>query len=336
MTNAAIPAAVQEEIKPRKLKAAATAAAAARAVNKDAAVPKQRHAVTGCGSGRIRLVGALANALMTVYIYAEYLRRIHWRSFGRLIALEEATSQRLVDYLYMWDLDASFEHLRSFTFSEAMFHNLEIFTLVGTPVAFIYFNAERRRVRWLQAFVADSKLDCEQAHFMSQVLELYYWLVSIAFVFVLLLAPFHLGNPRGHYLFAGGAFSFGFGSICTYLWVSKDFSAIAEATGDASKVAWASRVDRWVRPTLKTVAWLHVVAFVAALLKAEDLADDRKALLFGVLETLTVLGYQAFVAVFAVDDEAMRQCTTVDDSKLVAAPQAPLLNEDATKPDATK
>lgn len=251
----------------------------------------------------LRLVAALANTLMAVYVYVTYLARLQWRRFGRL-GLEATMSERLMDYLWFWELETAFEHLRIFTFSDAMLYNLEIYLLVGIPVSIVYFRLEWDRVRWLQALLQE-KLPVEEAARPERWLEAYLHTITLTFVFVLLLAPFHLEVPRAHYCCAGAAFFFGFVSICLYLAAPVDFDALsrsAAAAGDTDLQAWAWRVQHRVRPVLKFVLWLHLAAMGAAVWKAEGLGDDRKALVFGILETAVVLGYQFFQGVFAVDD----------------------------------
>lgn len=62
---------------------------------------------------------------------------------------------------------------------------------------------------------------------------------------------------------------------------------------------------RWVRPCVKVVLVVHLMAVVAGAWKAENLGNDTKALLFGIVETAVVLGYQVFMGAMVVDDLMM-------------------------------
>jgi hypothetical protein len=216
--------------------------------------------------------------------------------------------RRLVDYLRHGEIDPVFDYLRPFTFSDAMLQNLNVFILIGTPVALVYFILEFRRIRWLQTLVRQL-MPSENGKRSSSWLEAYLWTVSASFVFVLLLSIFHIDLPRGHYIVAGCAFSCCLASICMYLYATLDLAALVDRHVEKDLMnrrydfsLWASRVQTWVRPTLKFVVLLHVAAFVAGIWKIQRLEDQRAALLFGVLETAVIFGYQIFLAAFAVDD----------------------------------
>lgn len=77
---------------------------------------------------------------------------------------------------------------------------------------------------------------------------------------------------------------------------------VANASSESEFSQWASRVQTLVRPTLKFVVLLHIAAFIAGIWKIQRLEDNRAAVVFGVLETSVVFGYQVFLAVFALDD----------------------------------
>ncbi|CAK0881820.1 unnamed protein product, partial [Prorocentrum cordatum] len=64
-------------------------------------------------------------------------------------------SDRLSDYLRRLDFDPAFEYLRGFTFSEAMLGYLNLYLLVGAPVAVVLAVLEHGRVRWLQALAVE-------------------------------------------------------------------------------------------------------------------------------------------------------------------------------------
>eukprot|EP00419_Tripos_fusus_P033169 CAMPEP_0172762616 /NCGR_PEP_ID=MMETSP1074-20121228/173834_1 /TAXON_ID=2916 /ORGANISM="Ceratium fusus, Strain PA161109" /LENGTH=283 /DNA_ID=CAMNT_0013597041 /DNA_START=55 /DNA_END=906 /DNA_ORIENTATION=- len=237
--------------------------------------------------------------MMVLYIYGTYLLQYEWASFS---VHEKAFTHRLVDYVWRWELDIVFEHLKAFTFSEAMLHNLDLYLAVGAPVAVLYFWLERNRIRWLQGFVQQGNLPVEKARLLTWGLELYLWMVFADYIFILLLVPFHLGLPRAHYVCAGCAFTLGIVSLSAYLWVSAELVAMAKVSGDVVRNTWALRAQNRVRPALKLFVLLHFITCGAAYWKVENLGSDGKALLFGVLETLVILSYQGAHVVFALDD----------------------------------
>jgi hypothetical protein len=257
------------------------------------------------GHGVVRVSAALANSTLVLYVYIGHMWGFELSSF-----CSAGNPRRLVDYLRQGEIDPVFDYLRPFTFSDAMLQNLNAFMLIGTPVAVVYFILECRRIRWLQTLVRQLA-PSEDGKRASSWLEAYLWTVSASFFFVLMLAYFHIEMPRGHYIVAGCAFSCCLASICMYLYATFDLSALVDKTVEndimngSSKFdysSWASRVQTWVRPTLKCVVLLHVAAMVAGIWKIQRLEDKRAALLFGVLETAVIFGYQVFLAAFAVDD----------------------------------
>lgn len=248
--------------------------------------------------GMLRLAATFANTSMVLYVYAAHLMGVEWGQFGRL-KISKGEVQSLREYLRLWDLDPAFEHLRLFTFSEAMLENLKVYVAVGTPVAVVIFALERDRIRWLQGLLLES-LPQGQAGRAKRWLELYLWALGLTLLFILSIGPFHLELPRAHYLCTACALTCGSASMGLYLGAPVDLSAVAAAAGEDIG-AWTLR-QRWVRPVLKLVLGLHVVALMAGAWKAHNLQDDCAALLFGVLETALILGYQLFQGVFVVDD----------------------------------
>jgi len=253
--------------------------------------------------GRARLLATLSNSAMVLYIYIAHLIELEWEQFGRSNAvLDAGKSHRLWDYIRA-DLDAAFEHLRLLTFSDAMLRHLHVYLVVGTPVALVLFVLERDRIRWLQA-LAEARLPPQEAARASWWLRLYLQVVSVMLVLILAIAPFHLGLPRMHYLIAGSALCLGLVSVCAYLNALHILDALlaqdSEQNGELA--AWTWRVRHCVRPALKFIVVIHVLAGISAVVKAESLGDDRSALAFGIMETLVVLGYQLYQGVFIVDD----------------------------------
>lgn len=271
--------------------------------------------------GRVRLVATLSNTAMVLYIYVAHLLELEWEHFGRWRVLGDGESQRLWDYVRAFDLEVAFEHLRLLTFSDAMLQNLHVYLIVGTPVAIVLFVLERDRVRWLQA-LAEARLPVEEAGRASWWLRVYLQAVSLMLILTLAIAPFHLGLPRAHYLAAGSALCLGMVSVCAYLTALRILDALMAQDGeqDGELVAWTWRTRHCVRPALMLVVVIHALAFIAAVVKAESLGDDRSALAFGILETLVVLGYQLYQGVFVVDDMMVGR-------EALEAPSVPKLKE---------
>lgn len=251
------------------------------------------------GHGLIRVVAALVNSAMCIYIYASYLWEFGWDR-----PLSAGHSQRLTDYLQLGELDPAFERLRGLTFSEAMLSKLDIYMLIGTPVGLVFFVLERNRIRWLQKIVKQS-LPGSRPERAEQWLEAYLWTLSAGLICVLLLAPLHLELPRAHYLCALFALGFLCTSVCIYLLAPIDFSTLAaraDTDRDGEFAVWVLWLQQLVWPVLKVVLWLNVILFVAGLWKIHQLGDKLAALTFGVFETVVIVGFQLMMAVFAVDD----------------------------------
>lgn len=250
--------------------------------------------------GPARLAATLSNTAMVLYIYVAHLLELEWERFGNLRGLAPGESPRLWDYLRIQELDTAFEHLRLLTFSDAMLRYLDVYLIVGTPVAVMLYVLERDRIQWLEA-LAQARLPAREAGRASWWLHFYRRVVSVMLLLILAIAPFHLGLPRLHYSVTACALSAGMLSIYAYL-TALQILDVESCEGEDELAIWTRRARCWVRPALKLVISLHVLAFAAAVLKAESLGDDRSALAFGILETLVVLGYQLYQGVFIVDD----------------------------------
>eukprot|EP00405_Crypthecodinium_cohnii_P018154 CAMPEP_0206459424 /NCGR_PEP_ID=MMETSP0324_2-20121206/24164_1 /ASSEMBLY_ACC=CAM_ASM_000836 /TAXON_ID=2866 /ORGANISM="Crypthecodinium cohnii, Strain Seligo" /LENGTH=323 /DNA_ID=CAMNT_0053930965 /DNA_START=140 /DNA_END=1111 /DNA_ORIENTATION=+ len=252
---------------------------------------------------RARLAAAITNSLMVTYVYAAHLSGLDWNRFGNFRAIAEGDLQTVRDYLKTWDLDPVFNHLRLFTFSEAMLENLEVYMIVGTPVALSLFFLELQRTRWLDEVIGRA-LPGAGSSWMRMLLNAYMASFGITLSFILAIGPFHLELPRAHYICAFLAIGFGCFSLILYLLATKDLNPLL-ASGDVEAMAWAAQTHDIVRPVLKCVAALHILVFVSATWKAESLADDRAALAFGIVETSLVLAYQVFGGIFFMDDMLM-------------------------------
>lgn len=253
------------------------------------------------GHGVLRVLAALSNSAMVLYVYATHLWEFEW---GRLA--NAGQSRRLADYIWLWELEPAFEYLRVLSFSDAMLTKLNIYMLVGTPVGVVFFILERSRIRWLQRLVAQCPSSCRTKH-AAIWLEAYLWTLSAGLLSVLLLSVCHLDLPRAHYLCAACAFGSCFASVCIYLFAPIDFSALAAqvepaADHDGDFAIWVSWLQKLVWPALKVVLVLHLAALVAGFWKISRLEDRVAALIFGIVETSVIVGYQFFLAVFAVDD----------------------------------
>jgi len=181
-----------------------------------------------------------------------------------------------------------------------MLQHIAVYLVVGTPVAITLLALERSRVRWLQGLMA-RRLGASGAARSVWWLEWYLRTVTVMLVLILMIGPCHLELPFAHYLCAGSALFCGALGMSLYLVATSDLEALADAE-DQQLLAWTGRQRRCVRPVLKAVLLLHVLAGAAGAWKSESLGDDGSALLFGVLETSLILGYQLFQAVFVVDD----------------------------------
>lgn len=261
--------------------------------------------VAGQIPGRVwaRIAAALGNTLMVLYVYLSYLaNEVQWGDFGRSRAVEMGQSQSLRDYIPA-DVEPALEHLRSFTFSEAMFMNLGVYCVVGTPVAITLIFLERSRIGWLKSLLHES-LPSEQAVRAGRWLDTYLTSFSITLTFIMLIGPFHLGWPFMHYLCAVCAIGTGCASILLYLNTPVDLEVLAKGSDAA---VWYAQTQRSVRPVLLFVLSLHVLTLASAVWKSERLGDDWVALVFGVFETMLVVGYQLFQGVFVWDDMMVAQ-----------------------------
>merc|ERR1719379_2715592 len=127
-----------------------------------------------------------------------------------------------------------------------------------------------------------------------------------------MLVVFHLELPCLHYMCAGLSFGAAFSSICIYVSAPIDFEFLAKQADSTMKVqaqgqdagfrTWTSQQHKYLWPVLRLALGLHFAALAAGMLKMQRLDDNRIALMFGIFETAVILGYQLFLASFAVDD----------------------------------
>jgi hypothetical protein len=267
----------------------------------------------------IRLMACVANTLMLVFIYGDHIFNKEYAKFSHFLGLDVSQdmptgapagiSPRLVEQLWHGQFDVAFDCLGALTFSESMLSHLDLYVMVGLPVAIIYILCERDRVRWLQGLIAQHQLDDKRDDAIWR-LECYLWCLATCFVFVVGLYPFPLTLPLAHYLVAAGAFAFGSCSIYLYVSLPVDWEGIANGAQamlgqEGGFQSWAWRQRYVVRPVLLSILALHLVTLGIGMLKVEDLYHNSYAVLFGVFETLVVLAYQLFVGCYMVDDVMM-------------------------------
>jgi len=77
--------------------------------------------------------------------------------------------------------------------------------------------------------------------------------------------------------------------------------------GDDDLAAWTAKTRRWVLPVMKSVLGLTAICVLSAAWKCERLGDDTRSLLFGVLETMVLIGYEFVLGSFIVDDNSVRK-----------------------------
>eukprot|EP00933_Yihiella_yeosuensis_P027336 TRINITY_DN21209_c0_g1_i1.p1 TRINITY_DN21209_c0_g1~~TRINITY_DN21209_c0_g1_i1.p1 ORF type:complete len:357 (-),score=65.68 TRINITY_DN21209_c0_g1_i1:167-1237(-) len=278
-----------------------------------------------------RVAAAFVNTAMCLYVYAVHLLQIDWRRFGHLRTLEEGQSPNVFDYFVSGDLETAFDMLRIFTFSDAILQNLDLYMMVGTPVAIALFTLEKDRVRWLQSLFREA-LPEETAAEVVQQLQIYFYCISVTLVLILLIGPLHLDRPIPHYLCAGAAMSAGCTSITLYLTIPTDLPASGGEgkRSDAWRelMAWSKHTKNTVRPILKIALFCHVAVVVVGGLKASSLGDDYRALAFGIVETAVVIAYQAFQMAFVYEDFLIDAKAT----KPTATPSATLLIDTVKTP----
>ncbi|CAK0811101.1 unnamed protein product [Prorocentrum cordatum] len=250
--------------------------------------------------GYARIAASVSNAAMIWYIYGFYLLSIDWGLFGQLQHLQHGESPRMTDYIWARNFDAAFKHLRLFSFSAAMLPSLDVYLFLGVPGSVVHLVLERDRVTWLQSFLK-LRTPCCSAHRAARWLEMYYWSLVLGSLSFLMLARVHIDMSWPHYFCSASGLLFTTTALCLYL-VMPFQVALVGADGCSE---WLAQAKRWVFPSLWLVLGLTAMCFASALWKCERLGDDRPSLVFGVLETITITGYQLVLGVFVVDDRMM-------------------------------
>lgn len=220
------------------------------------------------------------------YIYLEYLLHLDWRDFG-----QPRTTRRLLDSLD--DMDTAFALLGKYTFSEAMLTKIPLYMLIGVPVAVVLLVLERDRVRWLQQRVTGT-LPAEEAQRTVHRLEAYLRLVIAMLGCILALGPLHLELPWLHY-------------PCALLAILCGFCALGV---QLSLPVSASGLSPRARSTVGLIFAFHFAALAAGHWKASGLGDDVRALCFGVVETLLVLLYQLWMALYTTEELQMYEAVS--------------------------
>jgi len=261
--------------------------------------------------GRCRLLACTANVVMIVGMYLEYLWAAEWEKIPS--HCENRNQLPWLDFANCY---------HRYTFSHAMLRgqNIFVFGVVGIFAALGYIMVEANRVRQFQTLLESYSINIVAADRQDQrlavsrvlrILPVYANLMTVAFVGVLLLAPFHLGRPTLHYATTGLAAGSMFLGVCMYvsmpLGKAVGLSHADEAldmTGDSLRLRqWAQR-HRLLRNWSGILVALHIALPAAALLHHFAWVD-MTGRLFGGIEVLTILSYQFFVGYLAGDDFAL-------------------------------
>jgi len=269
-------------------------------------------------NGRCRLLACTANIFMIMGIYLEYLWAAEWDKIPS--HCEDRKQLPWLDFVNCY---------HRYTFSHSMLRgqNVFVFGVVGMFVSVCYVLVELNRVRHLHSLLkchlvsigtADKQDQSQAVSRVLQILPVYSFLMTVAFIAVLLLAPFHLDRPVGHYAATGVTAGSMFMGICMYVsmplgkavGLSHTEEAV-ELTGPSLQLRlWAQRhqlLRNWsgiivaVHIALPALATLHHFAWI-----------DVTGRLFGAAEVLAILSYQFFVGYLASDDFAMQSADLQD------------------------
>lgn len=307
-------------------------------IQKLALKPAYGSAWIGC----CRLLACTANVVMIIGMYLEYLWAAEWEEIP-----PHCDNRNQLPWLDF----ANCYH--RYTFSHAMVRgqNIFIFGVVGIFAAASYITVEASRVRGLRTLLESylSTVDAadrqDQHHAASKVLRIlpvYVNLMTVAFVGVLLLAPFHLGRPMLHYATTGLACGSMFLGVCMYIsmplgkavGLSHEDERLELAGVNLLLRQWAQRhrlLQNWscilvaLHIALPTAAALHHFAWV-----------DVTGRLFGGIEVLTILSYQFFVGYLASDDFALESTDLQEPcGSDVTLPKGHSSRKEASKPKPT-
>lgn len=250
-----------------------------------------------------RYIAVGVNTLMVLSFYLEYL----WAQEYPELA-EYCSDREALDILQRMNCS------RRYTFSDSMVRgwNLEVFAAVGVCVASCYVILEHDRLQHLQELLSAELARKEEAHEASDkgaavkrsmlCLRAYALCVHTACISVLLLAPCSLHRPVLHYASTGLVVGLFASALCFYALMPLQAAAgdMTETADGHSLAAWAQRHRRML-PTIYAIIALH---FVLAASGAASLhfQTDMYSILFGLLEVMQILAYQAFIMQFAVDD----------------------------------
>eukprot|EP00930_Biecheleria_cincta_P050206 TRINITY_DN35387_c0_g1_i1.p1 TRINITY_DN35387_c0_g1~~TRINITY_DN35387_c0_g1_i1.p1 ORF type:complete len:326 (+),score=39.25 TRINITY_DN35387_c0_g1_i1:130-978(+) len=258
---------------------------------------------------------------MIVGMYLEYLWAADWQAIP-----EHCESRSSLPWLDFCDC------YHRYTFSHAMLRgqNLTVFGCIGTGVALCFLVVEHQRVQRLRLLLrarvegmgADSSDAASSgAKYALRCLPVYSFLMTVAFLGVLLLVPFHLERPRLHYLCAASVAGCMLVGVCIYATMPLQQAAGWSGTGpeaamivrDSSAdggtsdelLKWAQRHQLYRKIACFVVAWHIILPATTAIHHFAWI--DATGRLFGACEVLTILSYQIFVAFFAIDDFAVRE-----------------------------
>jgi hypothetical protein len=263
--------------------------------------------------GCFRLLGCFINIGMILGMYLEYLWAADWEPIpahcenrGKLPWLDFANC------------------FHRYTFSHAMLRgqNLQVFAVFGAFVAVCFVVTERRRVQDLHLMMHDrlqqisvDGIDNDgivpAIQSTLNLLPIYKMLVFTAFIGVLGLVPFHLERPLLHYGCAGCVAGGMLSGVCTYMALPLDLAAGLKSSGGGAAIAKPTKADgdlvRWAQRHQSLRQWSWLVVALHFILPVTVLVHhlawmDATGRIFGACEVLTILSYQFFVAVLAIDD----------------------------------
>jgi len=250
---------------------------------------------------QVRLAACAINTLTVLLTYFEYLWASEWVDDS---AECSAGSLSLLDFLNC---------LRRYTFSDSMVRrqNLLIWACVGGVTSLIYTILEWRRVEVLRqalyrqlAITAKASEDGSSVRWALTCLSVYQFAALGSFSGVLLLVPFHIDVPLMHYSCAGVLFSLMFLAMTSYIVMPLDFGSSGR---DVTVAGFAQRRSTFspcvvLLVVLQLVAMLVGACRVVAAWTGSQVWSQVAGMMFGFMEVALVIGYQGFVALFAVDD----------------------------------
>lgn len=248
----------------------------------------------------VRAVSALWGAGILGYMYLSYLLHFDWTQFG-VHELPEGHPRKLHEYIWLGNLQAGFLYLQDFSLSGAMLPYSKLYTYGLGPVLLLQLALEYDRILWLKRLIYERTSYAKDRRVIS-CLDTYFKCALIGFISFLFLGVFDIEQTIPHYVCAGVGLLFVTVAICSYIRAFGPGDLACQKSADESLRRWSSNVRKFELPTLRAVLILTAICFASAAWKTDFLGDDRRSLVFGVLETTVILGYQAMFVAFTVND----------------------------------